>query len=157
MRQIVTLTADSLQMVAAEKHVTLAVAPFETLPAVHGDRDKVEQILWNLIGNAIKFTPSGGRVTVECCVSPDGFVQTCVADTGCGIESSHLPNIFDEFSGVPSTMPASQGAQLGLCITKTLVAMHHGQIRVESRPEAGSRFYFTLPIAGTQDKPGRTT
>ncbi len=154
--QIATITAESLQVVAAEKNVSLAVASAESLPPVQGDRDKLEQILWNLIGNAIKFTPSGGHVTVEFCASNPSFVQTCVADTGCGIDASHLPNIFNEFSRVPSAMPAAQGAQLGLCITKTLVIMHHGQIWVESQPEAGSRFYFTLPVAGPQDEPGRT-
>ncbi|MGB4068388.1 MAG: ATP-binding protein [Nitrospira sp.] len=151
--QITTITADSLQMVAGEKTVTLTVASAESLPPVQGDRDKLEQILWNLIGNAIKFTPAGGRVTVEFCMSPPGFVQTCIADSGCGIEPSHLPNIFEEFSRVPSAMPTSQGAQLGLCITKTLVTMHGGQIWVESQPAVGSRFYFTLPLAGSQDEP----
>lgn len=155
--QIAAITADSLQMMAAEKTVTLAVAPAESLPLVQGDRDKLEQILWNLIGNAIKFTPAGGRVTVECCVSPPGFIQTCIADTGCGIAPSYLSNIFEEFSRVPSTMPTSQGAQLGLCITKTLVTMHRGQIWVESRPEVGSRFYFTLPLAGSQGESSETT
>lgn len=155
--QIATTAADNLQMVAAEKHVSLAVAPVEPLPPVQGDRDKLEQILWNLIGNAIKFTPADGHVTVEFRVSQPGFVQTCIADTGCGIDSSHLPNIFDEFSRVPSSMPASQGAQLGLCITKTLVTMHHGQIWAESDPGIGSRFYFTLPIAAPQFDVGRTT
>ena len=155
--QIATMTADSLQIVAAEKTVTLAVGSAESLPLVQGDRDKLEQILWNLMGNAIKFTPSGGRVTVGFCVSPPGFVQTCIADTGCGIDPSYLPNIFEEFSRVPSAMPTSQGAQLGLCITKMLVAMHHGQIWVESQPEVGSRFYFTLPLAGSQNESSYTT
>ena len=150
--QIATITADSLQMVAGEKTVTLTVASAESLPPVQGDRDKLEQILWNLIGNAIKFTPAGGRVTVEFCVSPPGFVQTCIVDSGCGIEPSHLPNIFEEFSRVPSAMPTSQGAQLGLCITKTLVTMHRGQIWAESQPAVGSRFYFTLPLAESQDE-----
>ncbi len=149
---ITTVAADSLQMVAADKNVHLDIAAFESLPLVSGDRDKLEQILWNLIGNAIKFTPPGGRVTVEFCVAPTGFVQTCIADTGCGIDTSHLPYVFDEFSRVPSAMPTSQGAQLGLCITKTLVTMHHGEIWVESQPEVGSRFYFTLPIAMASDE-----
>jgi len=155
--QIATIVMDSLQMVASEKNIFLSIAPVESLPPVQGDRDKLEQILMNLIGNAIKFTPSGGRVMVEFSVSNPGFVQTCVADTGCGIDSSHVPNIFDEFSRVPSAMPTSQGAQLGLCITKTLVTMHRGQIWVESQSEVGSRFYFTLPLAGSQGEPSSTT
>jgi signal transduction histidine kinase len=154
--QIASIAMDSLQMVAAEKNVSLSIAAIESLPLARGDRDKLEQILVNLLGNAIKFTAPGGRITVEFCESPPGFIQTCVDDTGCGIDSSHLSNIFDEFSRVPSAMPASQGAQLGLCITKTLVTMHQGRIWVESRPEAGSRFYFTLPVAGSQDEPRRT-
>ncbi|OQW34004.1 MAG: hypothetical protein A4E19_18955 [Nitrospira sp. SG-bin1] len=153
--QVAMIVADSLQMVASEKNVSLTIVPIESLPPVHGDRDKLEQILWNLIGNAIKFTPSGGCVTVEFCVSNPSFVQTCVSDTGCGIDATHLSNIFDEFSRVPSAMPASQGAQLGLCITKTLVTMHRGQIWVESQPEAGSRFYFTLPVVEAHDESSR--
>ncbi len=149
--QMATIVADSLRMVASEKTVSLEIATVKSLPSVQGDRDKLEQILWNLIGNAIKFTPPGGHVGVEFSLSPPGFVQTCIADTGCGIDQAHLPNIFEEFSRVPSAMPASQGAQLGLCITKTLVAMHHGQIWVESQPQAGSRFYFTLPISTSKD------
>ena len=154
--QAAAIVADSLQMVASEKNVSLAIEPIESLPTVRGDRDKLEQILWNLIGNAIKFTPPGGRVSVQFGESQPGVVQTCVADTGCGIDASHVANIFDEFSRVPSAMPASQGAQLGLCITKTLITMHHGRIWVESRPDVGSRFYFTLPAAGPRDEPGRT-
>jgi two-component system, sensor histidine kinase and response regulator len=146
-REITTLSIDSLQTVAAEKKVTLHIEPIETLPFIKGDRDKIEQILWNLIGNAIKFTPSGGRVTVEFRPTSTGFVQTCIADTGCGIDPDHLSKIFNEFSKVPSSMPASQGAQLGLFITKTLVARHMGEIWVESTPGAGTRFYFTLPVA----------
>ena len=151
--QIATIAADGLQIVASEKNVSLIVASVESLPPVQGDRDKLEQIFVNLIGNAIKFTPPGGQVAVEFSLSQSGFVQTCVADSGCGIDAAHLPNIFEEFSKVPSAMPTSQGAQLGLWITKTLVTMHHGRIWVESRPEAGSRFYFTLPVTTSQDEP----
>jgi signal transduction histidine kinase/HAMP domain-containing protein len=156
-QEIATSTADNLRMVAAEKQVSLAVASAESLPPVQGDRDKLEQVLWNLIGNAIKFTPPGGQVTVEFCISPSGFVRTCITDTGCGIDPAHLLRIFDEFSRVPSALPASQGAQLGLCITKTLVTMHHGDIWVDSEPGGGSRFYFTLPIVGSHNASDRMT
>ncbi len=155
--QIATIVSEGLVTVASDSHVSLTVAPIQNLPLVQGDRDKLEQILVNLIGNAIKFTAPGGHITVEFSLSPPGFVQTCVSDTGCGIDLSHLPNIFEEFSEVPSAMPASQGAQLGLSITRTLVARHLGQIWAESHPGSGSRFYFTLPIVGAHHASSRET
>ena len=141
------LVADSLRTVAAEKTITLEIVHAEGLPAVQGDCDKLEQILWNLIGNAIKFTPPGGRITVDFRTTPEGFVQTSVADTGCGIDPSHIGKLFHEFSKVPSALPSAQGAQLGLFITESLVTMHRGTIWVESTPGAGTRFYFTVPVA----------
>jgi two-component system, sensor histidine kinase and response regulator len=145
------LVADSLRTVAAEKAVTLEIVHADELPAIQGDCDKLEQILWNLIGNAIKFTPPGGRVTVDFKTTPEGFVQTCIADTGCGIDPGHLGKLFQEFSKVPSALPTAQGAQLGLFITKSLVTMHRGAIWVESTPGAGTRFYFTVPVASSRE------
>jgi signal transduction histidine kinase len=145
------LVADSLRTIAAEKMLTLEIVHADGLPAVRGDRDKLEQILWNLIGNAIKFTPPGGRVTVDFHTTPEGFVQTCVADTGCGIDQGHIEQLFQEFSKVPSAVPTSQGAQLGLFITKSLVTMHQGSIWVDSTPGTGTRFYFTVPVASSRE------
>ncbi len=146
--------ADSLRTVAAEKTITIEIVHAEGLPAVQGDPDKLEQILWNLIGNASKFTPPGGRITIDFQTTPEGFVQTCVADTGCGIDPNHLEKLFQEFSKVPSALPTAQGAQLGLFITKSLVTMHQGTIWVESKPGAGTRFYFTVPVASSgEDSP----
>ncbi|TMQ30892.1 MAG: HAMP domain-containing protein [Nitrospirae bacterium] len=145
------LVADSLRTVAAEKTIALEIVRANGLPAVQGDHDKLEQILWNLIGNAIKFTPPGGRITVDFQTTPDGFVQTSVADTGCGIDPGHVEKPFQEFSKVPSANPSAQGAQLGLFITKSLVTMHRGTIWVESAPGAGSRFYFTVPVASSRE------
>jgi two-component system sensor histidine kinase/response regulator len=146
-REITTLATGSFQTLAAEKQLSLEIMPGDAIPMVQGDRDKLEQILVNLIGNAIKFTQPGGRVMIEFQHAPTGFVQTCVADTGCGIDPDHLVKIFNEFSKVPSSMPASQGAQLGLFITRSLVLRHRGDIWVESTLGAGTRFYFTLPVA----------
>jgi two-component system, sensor histidine kinase and response regulator len=145
------LVADSLCTVAAEKTIAIEIVHADGLPAVQGDHDKLEQILWNLIGNAIKFTPPGGRITVEFQTTPEGFVQTSVADTGCGIDSDHVKHLFHEFSKVPSVNPNVQGAQLGLFITKSLVTMHRGTIWVESRIGAGTRFYFTVPVASSRE------
>ena len=146
------VVADSLRAVAAEKAIALEVMHAEGLPAVEGDCDKLEQILWNLIGNAIKFTPPGGRITVDFQTTPEGFIQTAVTDTGCGIDPSHVDKLFQEFSKVPSATPAAQGAQLGLFITKKLVMMHRGTIWVESTPGAGTRFYFTVPVCSQVDR-----
>ncbi|MDE3042719.1 MAG: GAF domain-containing protein [Nitrospirota bacterium] len=145
------LVAESLRTVAAEKSIALEIVHVDGLLAVQGDRDKLEQILWNLIGNAIKFTPPGGRITVNFQTTPEGFVQTCVADTGCGIDPGQVEHLFQEFSKVPSAMPTAQGAQLGLFITKSLVTMHRGTIWVESTPGAGTRFYFTVPVASSRE------
>jgi signal transduction histidine kinase/HAMP domain-containing protein len=142
--------AESLRTVAAEKTITIEILHAEGLPAVQGDPDKLEQILWNLIGNAIKFTPPGGRIAVDFQTTPEGFVQTSVADTGCGIDPGHVGKLFQEFSKVPSANPTAQGAQLGLFITKNLVTMHRGTIWVESTPGAGTRFYFTVPVASSR-------
>jgi signal transduction histidine kinase len=95
--------------------------------------------------NAEKFTPAGGKITVRFEVLPNDEVQTCVEDTGCGIPPDHLDRVFNEFSKVPSAIPTSQGAQLGLFITKSFITMHKGRIWVESTLGSGSRFYFTLP------------
>ena len=152
-QQTTILVVDSLQSVASQKKIAIDVHCDERTPPIQGDRDKVEQILWNLIGNAVKFTPPEGRVTVEFTTTADRFVQITVTDTGCGIQPGDLPKIFHEFSKVPSTMPTSQGAQLGLCITKTLITMHNGNIWVESTPGVGTRFFFTLPIADPQPGP----
>jgi two-component system sensor histidine kinase/response regulator len=145
------LVADSLRTVAAEKTITLEIVHTDGLPAVQGDHDKLEQILWNLIGNGIKFTPPGGRITVDFQTTTEGFVQTSVADTGCGIDPGHVEKLFQEFSKVPSANPTAQGAQLGLFITKSLVTMHRGTIWVESTPGAGTRFYFTVPVASSRE------
>jgi signal transduction histidine kinase len=140
------LVAENLRTIAEEKNITIQVANPERLPAVQGDHDKLEQILWNLIGNAIKFTPPGGRITVDFQTTPEGFLQTSVTDTGCGIDPGHIAKLFQEFSKVPSANPAAQGAQLGLFITKSLVTLHRGTIWLESTPGTGTRFYFTVPI-----------
>ncbi|MEK6534012.1 MAG: ATP-binding protein, partial [Nitrospirota bacterium] len=136
--EIAATAAEGLQTVAAEKQIALRIEPERPLPRIFGDRDKLEQILWNLIGNAIKFTPPGGTVTVTFSCDAAGMVKTCVADTGCGIDPLHLPSVFNEFSKVPSSMPSSQGAQLGLFITKTLITMHRGEIWAESTPGRGT-------------------
>ena len=144
--EFVTDVVESFQTLAAEKSMVLEVTPCDQALMVRADRDKLEQILWNLVGNAIKFTPKSGRVSVKCDVRDGGVVQIAVSDTGCGIAPHELPKVFNEFSKVESALPTSQGAQLGLFITKSLVSLHGGQMWVESRLGVGTQFFFTLPI-----------
>ena len=155
--QVATLVVESLRTVATEKHVDISVDSPDELPLIYADRDKLEQILWNIIGNAVKFTPAGGKVTVRFKTQPDGMVQTCVADTGCGIPPDQLDRVFNEFSKVPSTMPTSQGAQLGLFITKSFITMHKGKIWAESELGNGSCFCFTLPTVVPEEHLGHTS
>ena len=111
------------------------------------DREKLEQVLLNLFSNAIKFTPPGGRVELDC--RPDGeVVRLAVRDTGSGISADRLAQIFDPFVQVdPDLTRQRQGAGLGLAISRELARAMAGEIVVESRPGEGSTFTLTLPIA----------
>jgi len=118
-----------------------------TIPA---DRSRVLQVLSNLLDNAIKFTPEGGRIVVSC-EQADHAVRFSVKDTGRGIERKDLDRIFDRFWQGKST--AHLGAGFGLAIAKTIVEQHGGRIWAESSPGLGTTFFFTLPLAGAGAEP----
>ena len=138
---------EGFQTIATEKSVSVKASSPTGLPLIQGDRDKLYQVLNNLIQNAIKFTPKGGTIATEAQAGPQGFVQICVSDTGCGIAPKELPKVFERFYRGESVAMENRGAGLGLAITKNLVELHHGRIWVESTPGEGSRFLFTLPIS----------
>jgi len=119
-----------------------------TVPAIAlADRDRVLQVLTNLLDNAIKFTPEGGTVDVSVTSPPTGAVVS-VTDTGRGIPADDLPRIFDRFYRVDrSRSREAGGTGLGLAIAKHIVEAHGGRITVTSRVNAGSTFTFTLPLA----------
>ncbi len=144
---------EGLQDLAHAKGVDLTVVTPVGAPAIDGDRDKLHQVLTNLIHNAIKFTNSGGRVRIETAASREGCLQVTVADTGCGIPASELDNIFYKFYRGNEVAAEARGAGLGLAISKTLVELHGGRIWAESQPGAGSRFMFTVPTAGEASRP----
>jgi signal transduction histidine kinase len=129
---------------AGEKSLRMEqVIPTEPLEAVC-DRDRVLQVLGNLIANAIKFTPEGGMVTVSAEAFDDEVLFT-VRDTGVGISPKQLPHVFDRFW--QATPKARLGSGLGLTIAKGVVEALGGRIWVESRPSEGTSFFFTLPLA----------
>jgi signal transduction histidine kinase len=120
------------------------VAPTDLLLA-RADRDRVNQVLDNLLGNAIKFSPNGGRITVQL-AAVDGMVQVSVSDTGIGIPADQLERIFDRFYQVDGSATRKfGGAGLGLTIVKRIVEAHGGRIWAESQVGRGSTFLFTLP------------
>jgi signal transduction histidine kinase len=116
----------------------------EGLPAVSVDCDRVQQVVCNLVGNAMKFTPPDGCITVAARVEGD-LVQVSVKDTGAGMSESDLERIFEPYWQAQRT--ASLGAGLGLKIAKGIVEAHGGRIWAESALGEGTTFYFTLPIA----------
>ncbi|WP_348268766.1 PAS domain S-box protein [Edaphobacter sp. DSM 109919] len=116
---------------------------FKGLVAV--DPMRLKEILYNLLGNAVKFTPQGGKVTVQ--TEEEGrFVRVTIADTGIGIPADQLEQIFEKFYQVGfATSGVREGTGLGLAISKRLIEMHGGSIGIESKLGSGSRFYFTVP------------
>lgn len=138
--------AEGLRSLAVEKLISLEVASPDAGVTAWADRDKVIQILMNLIGNAVKFTPTHGRVSVTVERNGNQWVQTSVADTGPGIPSEEANKIFAKFYQVaPVGRQKARGTGLGLAISKALVEMHGGKIWVESEVGGGSTFSFTLP------------
>jgi signal transduction histidine kinase len=150
LRGPVVFVLSSLKSQADGKSIHLEMDVEKDLPFVYGDREKVEQILTNLIGNAIKFTPEGGRVMVSAKLSDRvrNAVGISVHDNGVGIPKDQLEKVFEKFHQVESPLHHSaSGTGLGLAITKGLVEAHQGQIWVESEVEKGSTFIFTLPLS----------
>lgn len=119
----------------------------DNLPALYADENRLQQILHNLIGNAVKFTEKG-QITLEAKVIDDSSLEFAVVDTGIGIPKEKLESIFQSFEQVDaSTEREYGGTGLGLSITRQLVELHGGSIGVDSAPGAGSRFFVRLPRA----------
>ena len=138
--------AESLRPVAAEKLISLDIASRDPAVMAWADRDKVTQVLMNLIGNALKFTPPHGKVTIAVGRNGDQWVRVSVADTGPGIPTEEINKIFDKFYQIAqSGRQKTKGTGLGLTICKDLVEMQGGKIWVESESGKGSTFAFTLP------------
>ncbi|MFP5503632.1 MAG: PAS domain S-box protein [Candidatus Sericytochromatia bacterium] len=138
---------DSLRPLAEKKRLRLDCAIEAGLPPALADPQRVRQILVNLIGNAIKFTPDDGQVSVQARVE-EGELLVEVADTGIGIAEEDIGRLFIPFSQLDmSNTRRAGGTGLGLSITKSLVAAHGGRIGVRSQQGRGSTFWFTLPLA----------
>lgn len=145
--------AGRLQAQAERAGLTLTVEDAAGLPPVFADAARVEQVLVNLVHNAIKFTPPGGQVTVGATRQPDG-VLIDVRDTGIGIAAEDLPRIFERFYKVDKArtggLAREGGTGLGLAVARHLVQAHGGHLWAESTPGQGATFFFTLPLSSSE-------
>ncbi|MDK2940408.1 MAG: hypothetical protein PWQ51_2573 [Methanolobus sp.] len=141
----------TLQHIASRKEIKLDVSPWPENEYAYADRAKLKQILYNLVGNAIKFTNEGGSVIIG--TRNDGkFIHISVSDTGIGIAPDGLERLFKPFTQLESFESRTyEGTGLGLALSKELVELHGGKITAESEPGKGSTFIFTLPSAKTAD------
>jgi signal transduction histidine kinase len=138
---IIRETGEAFVPKAEQRHVTLEVASPPGDLTIVADRARIVQLLGNLLGNALKFTPEGGRVALRV-LAQRTEVRFEVADTGPGIAPQNVPHVFEQY-----WKGDSQGTGLGLFIARSIVQAHHGEIGVTTAPGQGATFFFTLPRA----------
>jgi signal transduction histidine kinase len=130
---------------AQEGEISLVVQPEEDMRPADLDPDRMEQVLRNLVQNALRHTPAGGQVTLSA-EQHNGTLEMAVQDTGAGIAPEHLPHIFDRFYRADKARGDSEESSgLGLAIARSLVRLHNGEIKAYSRPGMGARFVITIP------------
>lgn len=138
---------DFMQPLADKKNLTLNAEIDPDCPTIQSDAGRIQQILYNLISNAVKFTPDGKAVTLELRREGDDRVRVTVRDTGIGIPEADLSRVFEKFQQLDDSMTREHsGTGLGLAISKELVTMLHGTIHVSSELGKGSTFWIVLPI-----------
>ncbi len=138
---------EAMEPLAREKEIALEDNLPGNLPPLNADRAKLRRILVNLLSNALKFTPKGGRVEVRA-KQQDGAALICVIDTGVGIPPEDIEHLFDKYAQARSRATRSEkGTGLGLYITRQLVELHGGKISAQSEVGRGSTFSFTIPVA----------
>lgn len=144
---IIIAAVDSARLAAEAKEIRLQLQLDSPAGQVSGDPDRLQQVIWNLVSNAIKFTPKGGRVLVRL-ERVDSHVEVTVADTGKGIAPEFLPHVFDRFRQADATTTrAFGGLGLGLAIVRQLTELHGGTAQVDSAGEGqGSTFTVSLPL-----------
>ncbi len=151
--EIVQGVAEAQGAIVSASSLELRVDVAGQLPAVWVDRDRLEQVFANLIGNAVNFTPAGGRITIGAATTEGGTVEFRVTDTGAGFDAESREHLFDRFW--QATKGGHGGVGLGLSIVKSIVEAHGGRVWVDGAPGLGSTFYFTIPAEATaQYRPG---
>jgi signal transduction histidine kinase/HAMP domain-containing protein len=149
--EVVQRSIDTVRMMAEARGVVLMAAPMpEPMAPVRADALRLQQVLWNLLANAIQFTPQHGRVVVRVEREPERFLVS-VEDDGIGIPDSELPHVFERFRQVDgSATRGHAGMGIGLALARSLVELHGGTIWASSVVGQGSRFTFAVPIRGAE-------
>lgn len=144
-KNIIANVADLISIQCKNKNIELIMDIHKETPKVLADRSQIERVFINLLGNAIKFTPQNGKITIG--VKPkEAVVQIYISDTGIGMPAEALDKLFQEFYRVDNPINQQvKGTGLGLSLVKHIIEAHKGKIRVESIPDQGSTFSFTLP------------
>jgi signal transduction histidine kinase len=150
LRAVLLAVTDKLSLRAQEKGVALRAELPPSLPTLSADADRLAQVFTNLLDNAVKHTPAGGKVTVSATSTP-GWVEASVSDTGPGIPAEDLSRIFERFYQVDKSRANRTGVGLGLTISKEIVEAHGGSLRAESVVGMGSRFVVRLPLVRPDD------
>ena len=145
-KALATSAVKRFSAIARESSLELHSAVSDELPAVNVDSEKIGHVFSNLISNAIKWTPPGGKITISSW-EDDSMVWFSITDTGQGIEPEHLPHIFERFFKIDAAR-SQPGTGLGLSIARHIVEAHHGSISATSTPGEGSEFTFAVPVAG---------
>lgn len=149
--KLVEDAADFLRDSAEKKSITMTAEVPKNLPEVFADEDRLQQVLINIIGNAIKYTTEGGAIHIAA-REDNGSIIVSVADTGVGIPPQDLPQIFERFYRVDKGRATDTGGRgLGLAIAKQIIEAHGGTIWAESQPQKGSTFSFSIPVSTPLD------
>lgn len=149
---LIEATIDTIESSAQQKNIQLELKLDPCPQRISADPDRIQQILWNLLTNAIKFTPEGGKVTV-CLTSTPAYVQVQVMDTGCGISPDFLPYLFEPFHQASNHEKQKKGLGLGLAIVRELVKRHKGNLWAESLGEGqGATFTVQFPSISASEQ-----
>jgi signal transduction histidine kinase len=152
LRPLVEALITEIDVARPDRGVALRNDVPQDLPALYADRERIHQVLFNLVDNAVRFTPDGGDVRVSA-RRENGAIWIAVSDTGSGIPAEHLPRLFERFYRAdPARSRGDGGTGIGLAIARSVVEAHGGRIRAESEPGRGSVFTFDLPAANGEER-----
>jgi signal transduction histidine kinase len=125
-----------------DRHQIIVQFP-EEFPSIVGDKTRLEQVFYNLLSNAVKYSPEGGEIRISGQLRSEQII-ICIQDQGTGISQEDVPHVFDRFYRADEAAKSTQGAGLGLYLSRAIIEAHKGRIWVEARPDSGARVCFSL-------------